>query len=122
MFASDPRPTAPGSGSEFRPWNAHPLAVSTTPHPSATNRVVRLPIMIPVSLRQAVALQAPEAVAILRPATTRPGRVAGAGAGAGTAAGGVPRLGAGSTVGGATTGASGSNGGDAGAGRPSGAS
>src|SRR5208283_3737870 len=38
MLAPGPRPTAPGSGSEFRPWNAHPVAVITTQQPMANTR------------------------------------------------------------------------------------
>src|SRR5579875_683440 len=37
-WAAGPRPTAPGSGSEFRPWNAHPVAVSTTHDPITSSR------------------------------------------------------------------------------------
>src|SRR5271163_2129185 len=38
MLAPGPRPTAPGSGSEFRPWNAHPVDVNTTQQPTANTR------------------------------------------------------------------------------------
>src|ERR1700759_1140740 len=38
MLAPGPRPTAPGSGSEFRPWNAHPVAVNTTQQPMVNTR------------------------------------------------------------------------------------
>ena len=42
MSAPGPRPTAPGSGSEFRPWNAHPVdgqhhATADDEHPPSRN-------------------------------------------------------------------------------------
>ncbi len=53
---SAPRPTAPGSGSELTPWNAHPLVVSaTTQAAPIPNRMDLLPIMLAASLlRQAL--------------------------------------------------------------------
>ena len=38
MLASGPRPTVPGSGSEFTPWNAQPLVVTATQEPAITAR------------------------------------------------------------------------------------
>src|ERR1700761_2250262 len=73
MSASGPRPTAPGSGSEFRPWNAQPVPISITQHPMASTR------------RRAIrALTAGP-----RPAAAASPARAGAGGGARAAAGGA---------------------------------
>src|SRR5215217_4283707 len=54
LTASGPRPTAPGSGKEFRPWKAHPDAVNTTHDPTVTRFFTRLRcIMMAASLRPA---------------------------------------------------------------------
>src|ERR1700744_1464238 len=42
MLAPGPRPTAPGSGSEFSPWNAQPVDVNTTQQPTAKTRRAKL--------------------------------------------------------------------------------
>src|SRR5689334_3176654 len=57
MLASPPRPTAPGKGSELRPWKAHPLLVSTTQQPMASTRrnVIRAVTAVPLPPEAAVA-------------------------------------------------------------------
>src|ERR1700758_1575495 len=55
MLAPGPRPTAPGSGSEFRPWNAHPVAVNTTQQPMADTRRAATRAIIAAALRLAAA-------------------------------------------------------------------
>src|SRR6266404_3971293 len=48
MSAPGPRPTAPGRGSEFKPWNAHPVRVRIpTPAVTSTLRTEPRAIMAP---------------------------------------------------------------------------
>src|SRR5688572_21840660 len=53
---SEPRPTAPGRGSEFTPWKAQPLAVTITHVPAATARPSALRVMTVASLQQVAAV------------------------------------------------------------------
>src|SRR6185437_1299787 len=55
MLAPGPRPTAPGSGSEFRPWNAHPVVINITQQPTVNTRLATTRAIIVVALRLAAA-------------------------------------------------------------------
>src|SRR5689334_2656906 len=70
MLAPGPRPTAPGSGSEFRPWNAQPVAVNTTQQPMANTRRDATRAIIVVALRPATACPTRWVVAAVAPVWT----------------------------------------------------
>ena len=62
MAASGPRPTAPGSGNEFRPWKEHPVAVTATPQARTTARRTNTDLL----MTRAQLLQAAMAHQVLR--------------------------------------------------------
>src|ERR1700734_1547187 len=78
MLAPGPRPTAPGRGREFRPWNAHPVAVNTTQPPTANTRraAMRAIIVVAHLLAAACPTRPRPAVAVAPPSESRVGAAA----------------------------------------------
>src|SRR6201995_1978288 len=64
LLTPPPAPAAPGNGNEFRPWNAHPVAVTPTQHPMASTRRTATRPVTAVALPQAAACPASWAAAV----------------------------------------------------------